>query len=343
MHEIILKIANKSSKSSNTVAGIVKGIALSRSVSSTRCAQYISSNAKAASKIKSVERCYAHGYVDVRETVDFLCSRFDKDASVITSLDRTNWEHGEQDINALVVYCEGSSGSGMVNLKLLDNKGGSSNFDDRKEVLDPVFERMKGKIRVLLGDREFFSFEFVNYLIENDIPFVIRIKKSLKCAKELVESLGHISKTLRNCVIGKFRGKAVRLDLSAKKLQKEDLIVVSYKVHNPLKAYRRRWKIESFFKCLKTAGFNLESTKLTILSRLEALFLLCGMAYTFCVRVGLWAHRHIAKIKYKATLKCYQFSFFRYGLDYLVSIAFAAHIPRKIYRLKVASTFLTVR
>jgi hypothetical protein len=330
MQEIILKPSNKSNKKIEATAGIIKGMVMSRSVSSTRCASYMPGNAKLESKIKRVERCYAKSYVDEEEAVHFLCSNFSQDSGVICSLDRTNWEYGKNDINALVLYGKGFSSCGMINLKLLDNKGGSSNFNDRKHVLEVVLANMKEKIRVLLCDREFFSFEFADYLISVDLPFVIRIKKSLKCAKRLIKILKNAGKTIREAWIGKFKGKDIYLDLSAKKKKGDYLILVSYKVANPLKMYRNRWSIECFFKCLKTAGFNIEATKLTLLPRLQSLFLLCGMAYAFCVKIGLYVHNKIEKIKFKKTLNCYQFTFFRYGLDWLTRVILP---PPKIYKL----------
>ena len=44
------------------------------------------------------------------------------------------------------------------------------------------------------------------------------------------------------------------------------------------------------------------------------------MAYMFCIKIGLWGHRNIAKIKFKKTLNCYQFSIFRHGLDLLTTL-----------------------
>lgn len=337
MQEIILKTLNKSNKKFEAIAGIIKGIAISRSVSSTRCASYISGEAKLESKIKRVQRCFANSYVEEEDAVNFLCHNFLKDPEVICSLDRTNWEYGKNDINALVLYGKGFSGCGMINLKLLDNNGGSCNFDDRKQVLEGALASMKDQISVLLCDREFFSFEFVDYLISLDLPFVIRIKKSLNCAKQIISQLRYTAKTLRNIFIGNFKGRDIHLDVSAKKIKGDFVILVSYKVANPLKIYRERWSIECFFKCLKTAGFNIEDTKLTLLPRLQSLFFMCGMAYAFCIKIGLLVHNNIEKIKFKKTLNCYQFTFFRYGLDWITRLILQ---PPNVYKLCHVFTML---
>ncbi|MEM6339386.1 MAG: transposase [Pseudomonadota bacterium] len=215
------------------------------------------------------------------------------------------------------MYGVGFEVASMINLKLLENSCGNSKFNDRKEILNSVIEFIKSKNAILLCDREFFSFKFTHYLISLDIPFVIRIKQSLNCAKEITKNLNGLRKTIKNMFVGKYKGKKLYLDVSAKKIKGDYLIVVSYQVSNPVKTYRKRWKIECFFKCLKTAGFNVENTKITILKRLQTLFLLCGMAYVFCIKIGLWIHHNFEKMKFKKTLNCYQFSFFRYGLDWV--------------------------
>ncbi len=330
MNEIILKQLGKSSKKHEVISGIIKGITMSRNVSSTKCALYVPGNAKLSSKIKRIERCYAQSYIESEDAIRFLCNQFAEELEIVCSLDRTNWSCGNNDINALVLYGKGMVSCGMMNLKLLDNQGGSSNFEDRKEVLESAVTHMRDRIRVLLCDREFFSFEFVDYLITEDLPFVIRIKKSLKCAKQLLKNLGYTGKTITNVRIGEFKGKDIHLDVSAKKIKDDYLIVVSYKVTNPLKVYRKRWQIECFFKSLKTAGFNIENTKITALKRLLSLFLFCGMAYAFCIKLGLWIHLNVEKIKFKKTLNCYQFSFFRYGLDWLTKIGISSSQSHKL-------------
>ncbi len=176
----------------------------------------------------------------------------------------------------------------------------------------------------MLCDREFFSLEFANYLIDRDIPFVIRVKENLNVVQPLIKSLGNTTKTLKHQLIGQFRNKDIVADISTKKLAGEYLITVSYKVDNPLKLYRKRWDIECFFKSIKTAGFNIENTKITHLERLKTLFTLCAVAYLACFTLGQYRHYNETPKKFKKTLNCYQFSFFRYALDWITELIFTA-------------------
>ena len=94
-------------------------------------------------------------------------------------------------------------------------------------------------------------------------------------------------------------------------------IIVSRNVASPLKAYRKRWDSERFFRMLKTGGFNLEDSKLTHPKRMETLFLFCSIAYLLCVIVGIYRHNNVTKIRFKKRDKCYEYSYFRWGLDWM--------------------------
>jgi hypothetical protein len=321
---MILQCFDKSNKRNIATAEMVKGLILSRSVSSTKCANFLSGCAQKSSKIKRIERYYARNYLNTDTAVRFLNKQFNSTQSIFC-LDRTNWQHGSKDINALVLYGLNNTVSSMLNIKLLDNKGGNSNFDDRVEVLEPVIQEVKhNNIMALLGDREFFSFKFVHYLVTRDIPFVIRIKENLHFIQPIIKALKGTAKTWRNQLIGKFAGQEIRLDVAAKKLKDEYLLTVSYKVDNPLKTYRKRWAIECFFKAIKSSGFNVETTCLKHNDRLRALLYLCAMAYVICRKLGMFRHKYLAKMKFKKTLNCFQFSYFRYGLDWITELIYNA-------------------
>ena len=78
--------------------------------------------------------------------------------------------------------------------------------------------------------------------------------------------------------------------------------------------YRRRWTIEACFQSLKGRGFNLESTHLKDLGKLNKLVALVSIAFGMCVSLGIHQHERVKKIKvkkhgYKAN------SFFRHGLN----------------------------
>lgn len=55
--------------------------------------------------------------------------------------------------------------------------------------------------------------------------------------------------------------------------------------------YKERWQIETAFKALKTSGFNIEDTHLTDIERIEKLFALVLIAFTWAYLVGILPER----------------------------------------------------
>ncbi|MFI4984018.1 MAG: hypothetical protein ACHP6I_02330, partial [Rickettsiales bacterium] len=86
-------------------------------------------------------------------------------------------------------------------------------------------------------------------------------------------------------------------------------------VSGDAKASSKERRIERFFKMMKTSGLNLESTKMTKAKQLEKLVLVCSIAYLLCVKIGVFCHKNIKALRWKKKDRCYEYSFFRYGLD----------------------------
>ena len=83
-----------------------------------------------------------------------------------------------------------------------------------------------------------------------------------------------------------------------------------------LNVYKSRWTIERLFFNCKTNGFNLESTHLKDLSRIQNLMAVVASAIVLSFLVG----QNQEKIKptpYKKTVKSPVFSTFRRGFDFI--------------------------
>lgn len=317
MREMIQQNFTKSTPEIQFLTDLIYGIYSERRVSSTALSTYVSGGSKLASKQRRIERMYSAGLQDLQEVKDALRNAFGA-KKVRISLDRTNWKYGKEHINAFAAFASDGIIGSLVNLKMLDNKGGNSKSTDRIELAREIIKQYgKENITNLLGDREFFSFEFVSWLVEEELPFTIRVKENLECVQEYLAIGTRQGKTFRNVTIIGPGGDIIRCDISVKKLQDEYLTLVSKGVKNPLAEYKKRWEIETFFKMLKTGGFNLEDSKITKPERLEILFLLCAMAYLICAKVGLYRHKNVEKIRWKKKDKCYEYSYFRWGLDWI--------------------------
>lgn len=130
----------------------------------------------------------------------------------------------------------------------------------------------KENIQNILGDREFCSFEFVSWLIEQEVPFTLRVRENLNFVQPYLKKIPFNGKVFKDVMFCNDDGVEIRCDLSVKKLKAEWLILVSKEVKKPFGDYGKRWGIERYFKMLKTGGFNIESTKITDPKRLEILF-----------------------------------------------------------------------
>ncbi len=113
--------------------------------------------------------------------------------------------------------------------------------------------------------------------------------------------------------------------LSASKIKNKDgvpelQIVISY--NNPLDAqqlYADRWQIETAFRALKSSGFNIEDTHLTKLDRIEKLFSIVTVAFTWAYLVGIHLHQNVKPIrilKHGNKAK----SLFKYGLQTIAAV-----------------------
>ena len=86
-------------------------------------------------------------------------------------------------------------------------------------------------------------------------------------------------------------------------------------IEQPLKAYAKRWEIETLFGCLKRRSFNLEDTRITKLIRIIAGGV-AVVAFAWVHRTGEWRHENIKSIQIKKTLDSPVKSILRYGLDW---------------------------
>lgn len=236
-------------------------------------------------------------------------------------IDRTNWKFGDQDINYLVLAVRVGNLTFPLFWILLDHQG-NSDTEARIALLNQFKKTFGLKcIASFTADREFIGQDWFSYLLNNKIPFYIRIKenqlvrfgKGKKKLKEFFEHLDceetrHLYNMLDN----------PRMFIVGKKLKDEFLIICS-NVHDykrVLKIYRQRWDIERLFRNMKTQGFNLENTHMKDLQRLAKLMVLLAIAILFSSIVGL-----TQKCSFKKTVNAPLYSYFTRGFRALKNTA----------------------
>lgn len=92
-------------------------------------------------------------------------------------LDGTCWKHGQRwhhYLTLCVVYQQVAIPIFWLNL----NKQGTSNFLERKKLLEKAARHFQLKDKILLADREYLGVEWFKLLKASDIHFVIRLRKN---------------------------------------------------------------------------------------------------------------------------------------------------------------------
>lgn len=301
---------------------ILQALFIVRTVNLTQIAQAFRSSAKEESVYRRIQRFFGGFSFDMSFIVILACKFFTWGEQCVLLLDRTNWKWGTSHINILVLSIE-HLGIGIPIFWIVLKKGGASSTKDRTKILKRVIKVLgKENIRVVLADREFVGEEWFRFLIEQEIPFIIRIKQNSMVegirqeypvpVAILFEKLGR-KKAIENYPIVLWKHHLF-VCIEHRKGAKEPMIVVSNReFSSPLKLYRWRWGIESLFECLKTRGFRMEDTHMTDPTKIEKLFFILAIAVCWAYKIGELQARKapITVKKHGRKLK----SLFRLGLD----------------------------
>jgi len=208
--------------------------------------------------------------------------------------------------------------------------GGNSATSDRTKILKRVIKAIgKKNIRVLIADREFIGEVWFRFLIEQDIPFLIRMKQNSMVdglrqgyqvpISTLLDCLGR-KKAIENHPIVLWRHRLFA-SVEHRKGAKEPMIVVSNQAFStPLALYRWRWAIETLFECLKSRGFRMEDTHMTHPKKIEKLLFVLAIAVCWAYKIGeLRARKAPIPIKNDGRKRK---SIFRLGLDLIRQVLF---------------------
>ncbi len=300
-----------------------------QNVSYSRLAEGFDSSAELGSNMRRIQRFFTEFDLSHDIVARLLFKFAPNEPKLGLILDRTNWKFGKFNINILMLSVVGKGMSTPLYWKFLVNKCGNSNQKERIELIDN-FIRLFGveKIAYLLGDREFMSREWTQYLIDKKVEFHFRIRENLIVTLKngLKVKVSTIFKPLGlQTVMSMYQSVEITgcevyltgLKYRNTKGKIEFLVVASHKyTKDAIKYYKKRWQIETMFKALKTSGFELESTHLTDYKRLNQLLMILAMAFVWAYKVGIYKNEEITPIKIKNHGRP-EYSFFKYGLKWL--------------------------
>lgn len=323
----LIKLLNKTFKWNkahlNCFAGMLFSLLIVRTVNLNELASAFNGKASLLSKYRRLQRFFAEFQMNYKLIAKFLFSLFPFKNKVYLSMDRTNWKWGKSNINILMLGVVYKGVAIPLIWKLLD-KQGASNPKERIDVIEKFISWFgKDKIKGLLADREFVGKVWFKWLLENEIPFYIRLKDNVITTNEngleiyLKDLFGDLNCWERRVLLDKRKLWDFQVYLSGSTNQHGTLMVVATNV-DPVQAidlYLKRWEIETLFGCFKSRGFNFEDTHITDLKRIKKVIVLLAISFCWSHRIGEWQNE-IKPIKIKSHGRLSK-SIFRYGLDYL--------------------------
>lgn len=306
----------------------------------------LNAGVKSGSNYRRIQRFMSEFAFDFKAFGGFLLSLLPQKEGFLVVMDRTEWHFGSKPVNVLMIGFAYKGIAFPVLWKVLagkdgSGKEGSSSTAERKELFKRFLELVPSeKIRAFVADREFIGEEWIGFLNEREVPFVIRIRSNRKIAlsgsgqeaalparmffrEPLLPAEGQERRPAgeEHSARGGQPVNVTGKRLPGKAEKDEFLIVISSRLcdgEKPLDLYRRRWEIESLFAAMKSRGFNLETTHVTMPERIAKLIGLLALAF-------VWSHLVGQKRHQKDSLKTKNHgwpeqSLFRYGLDLLRSI-----------------------
>ena len=299
-----------------------------RTVNLTQLVKGLPKKAKMSSRYRRVQRFLSSWSATSHDWLGpwLLSWFFDEKESLSLTMDRSNWQWGKSHINFLMVAVVYKRMAIPLLWTLLPKKG-NSNCEERAFLIRRVLKYIPlCRIKNLLCDREFVGHDWLSWLMDERIPFKIRVKDNYLTltsggAETTVAALFHDLKPGEQKSIKGQRAithHKTKVYLTGSRLVSGKLMVVASNEpsEGAIESYCERWEIETLFQNLKSRGFDFEATHLIDHDRLDALMSLAVIAGCWCYRVGEWQIEQGELIKLKKHNRPSK-SLFRHGLDCL--------------------------
>ena len=290
----------------------------------------ISDHAKQSKKIKydsiykRIQRFFTEFDMPLNDIAKFVFTLFDFTSSRLI-IDRTNWWYGKKHINYLVLSVRYKN----VAIPLLWVALGKCANSTAAERIDIVKRFIicfgKSAISDFCGDREFACIKLLKYLLADEIPFTLRLKRDFKVKNKKGKSV-KIKKLFLNMKPGEQRLIRQLLVLKSivdvvgyKKICGELVILATnHNIESIQDRYINRNQIETMFKAMKTQGFNLEDTHLTDPKRVERLMGAVVISFAWSYKVGDYIDE-VSPIKIKSNNQRLR-SVFKTGFKFLINL-----------------------
>ena len=267
-------------------------------------------------------------YTEIARSVLGILRPVTGDKPFVLALDRTNWEARENDVNLLVLsVCLGDAGQPLLWTDI--RHAGNSDTGKRIRMVRRLLRLIPvDRIQCLLGDREFVGADWFAWLLEEKIPFVMRLRENMKTTPEngkLLDAVEHFAELRPGDWkdLGVCRACGVTMGVCGVRTNKGELLVLGYSGVSGSEAkdfFMRRWNIETGFQKLKSHGFNLECSRLCGGGKFERLMAVLAVAFAWCYVMGIWSIESGRPIRFIQRLMRRAESVFRRGRETLAGV-----------------------
>lgn len=326
------------------ISQYVVALIKSRNVRFCEVAQHLNDDVKIASNEIRIQDFFREVEIDYHCVAVLLLSLLPKKKKLRLCIDRTEWDFGKCQVNILMILVGHGQFQIPLYWELLDNKSGNSNASNRISLLACCIDMLgKDRIGLVVGDREFVGHNWIKYLKDSNLKFVMRIPKShlITTQDGLQRAISDYDLRLDrpvllpSCQVDGVWGHAW---LSLLKNGEYLFLFGTAPLELMGQFYRKRWSIEACFQNLKGRGFNLEATHLKDLTKLKKLVALVSIAYSFCLGFGLYFHEKVQNIKIKKHGRK-SVSLSRLGINLIREISREHSTARSDLVLKIKSLF----
>lgn len=302
----------------NFLSMLLMGIVEARTVNLKTVVGTMQSWSQQASVYRRAQRFFAELELDETLFTSLMVGLLARERYTLC-VDRTNWKFGRFDINILMIAVA-DEGVAIPLAFVLLTKRDNSNTLERTGLLEQVLQVIEAeRIEVLLADREFIGQDRFEFLIDQNIPFAIRMRENSLADGwfRLSAFFQPLKPTQTRSLHHRYRICGCDLSVAATRSPDQELVIIvtNRQPSEALAIYAHRWQLESLFKALKSSGFNLEDTHLKDIERLSALIAVVSLAFLWALRVGHWQHR-VKPIRIKPHGRR-EVSVFRLGLDFI--------------------------
>lgn len=301
------------------------------SVNLVRLARAAFPDVKTQSGVRRIERLLALKAFSVTLVGKAIVRALPALKRYILTMDRTTWELGSRVYNVLAVGICFDGISIPIYFTTCDKRG-TTNFAEQIAFMEHVLDIIpEERIECLVADREFGYTNFIRWLGTRHIPYCLRVRENCHVRNAATGKGRKLKVLLASLAVGQSvvlsdayivsGNTRVRIYAVRRRMRDGDsLLILATPVGSSFtdRMYRLRWQIETAFRAMKSAGFNMEETHLPLNGRFQNMLVIVLIAYA-CAFIDGVVKSSSTAIPVMRNSGRRRFSLFTWGLDFVIA------------------------